>query len=121
MHRGETALTNHSYEHWSSNKEVLAVRLESRYPINVQNPKVKSYFKMRTETLRTMSGPATYTLPPEVGHENQDITRNRNLAYKIGMKAQEFVKRGPDPCYIKPGLTLFEKANLAVHTMKENV
>jgi hypothetical protein len=76
---------------------------------------------MGTEALRTMSGPATYTLSPEISHEIHDITRNRNSAYKIGIKAPEFVKRGPDPRYTKPGLTCFEKTNFPVHPMKENV
>jgi hypothetical protein len=76
---------------------------------------------MRAETLRTLPGPAAYTLPPVFGYENHDITRRRNPAYTIGMKNTESVKLCPDPCYIKPGQKLVKKTNVPAHSMEGKI
>jgi hypothetical protein len=93
-------------------------RTENFYLCSI--PDLKSEFKIRMETPRSLPGPATYTLPPVIGYEYHDITRNRNPAYTFGMKNTELVNLPLDPCYIKPGRqACFKKNNVPIHTTKE--
>ncbi|XP_023725114.1 outer dense fiber protein 3-like protein 2 [Cryptotermes secundus] len=73
---------------------------------------------MKKETRKTLPGPGSYTLRPVFGYENHDITRKRYPAFSFGKPIQENGKKMPDPCYVKPGQTGFEKPNLRAPTTK---
>jgi hypothetical protein len=74
---------------------------------------------MTKETVRISPGPATYTLPSVFGYEDHDITVTRNPAYTFGETTLESGRRRPDPCYIKPGETGFEKPYVPVPSERE--
>ncbi|XP_069673046.1 ciliary microtubule associated protein 1A-like [Periplaneta americana] len=59
-------------------------------------------------SLSSGPGPGNYMLPTTVGYEKHDVTRRRNPAYSMGLKAPaDHRKPGPGPYNIKKNQTRF--------------